>query len=286
MPSQTNNFAYVRGEILPLDNAFLHVSDLAIQRGYGVFDYVKVSQGHPLFLEDYLERFHASARMLHMAVPLSDKALRDVVYELIERNDMGVSGVKMILTGGYSGNGYDPAEPSLVMLQQPLSLPGQEMLARGIKIITHAYVREIPQAKTINYTMGIRLIEEIRSKGASDVLYQQNGVVTEFPRCNFFIVAQDGTVVTPDSNVLLGVTRKNVLALAAKKYKVVERAVTLEDVYQAKEAFLTSTTKRILPVVQVDEKTIADGKPGPVAHALLADLIQLEEEYCRQQVVR
>lgn len=278
MPSNPNLYAFVRGEILPLDNAFLHVSDLSIQRGYGVFDFLKVQDGRPLFRNEYIARFYESARLMGLSVPFSGEALKAAIDELILRNGLPLSGIKIILTGGYSANGYDPAEPNLIIIQQPLSLPDQAMIDKGIKVITHAYMREIPQAKTINYTMGIRLINEIKARGADDVLYQQDGVVTELPRCNFFIVKQDNTVATPAQDVLLGITRKRVLELAGRKYKTEEGIITLDDIFQAKEAFLTSTTKRILPVVQVDERIIGDGKPGPVSLSLLADLIPLERE--------
>lgn len=271
--------AYIHKGILPLQDAYLHVSDLAIQRGYGIFDFFKVQNNQPLFLEDYLNRFYESARMMELQVPVSREELKAIISELIEVNNLSVSGMKMILTGGYSPNGYDPVEPNLIMIQQPLVLPGQELVEKGVRIITHNYVREIPPAKTINYSIGIRLINQIKQSGADDVLYHLNGVVTEFPRCNFFIVKQDDTIVTPSDNVLLGVTRKNVLELAGKKYKAETGVVTLEDIAQAKEAFLTSTTKRILPVVQVDGSLIGDGKPGPVTLGLLEDLIALEEEH-------
>ncbi|WP_242927576.1 aminotransferase class IV [Pontibacter vulgaris] len=278
MQSNPKLFAYIHGNIQPLDTAFLHVSDLSIQRGYGIFDYFKVQQSQPVFLDDYLGRFYESARLMQLTIPLTKEALQDVILQLIEVNKMPLSGIKMILTGGYSANGYDPGEPNLIIIQQPLLLPTQEMIENGIKIITHEYVREIPRAKTINYSMGIRLINQINASGASDVLYQQHGVVTEFPRCNFFIVTQDNTIVTPAEDVLLGITRKNVLAVAGKKYKTEERAVTMEDVHQAKEAFLTSTTKRILPIVQVDDVVIGAGKPGEVTLGLLQDLIELEQK--------
>lgn len=262
---------------MPLEQAFLHVSDLSIQRGYGVFDYFKISEGRPLFLEDYLARFYASAEKMHLPVPLSDEALKATIYQLLELNRLPQSGVKMILTGGYSDSGYDIGDPSLLIIQQPLSLPGQALRERGVKVITQAYVREMPIVKTINYTMGIRLLNKIKAQGADDVLYHQDGVVTEFPRCNFFLVKQDGTVVTPADNVLLGVTRKHVLELAARKHKVEVGTVTLDDIRKAKEAFLTSTTKRILPVVQVDGVPVSDGKPGAMTLSLLEDLLQLEE---------
>ncbi|WP_242917889.1 aminotransferase class IV [Pontibacter liquoris] len=276
MQSTPDLYAYVCGEVLPLKNAFLHVSDLAIQRGYGIFDYFKVQHGQPVFLSDYLSRFRKSAELMALPVPLSDLELQAVIRELIQRNGLELSGMKMILTGGYSANGYDIATPNLLLLQQPLALPSVDAQEQGIRVITHEFMREIPQAKTINYTMGIRLNRQLQEQGAADVLYHQQGVVSEFPRSNLLIVKQDGTVCTPADNVLLGITRKNVLALARKKYPVAEGVVTLEDVYQAKEVFMTSTTKRVLPIVQVDDQVIGTGRPGDVARGLLNELIALE----------
>lgn len=264
---------------MPLDQAFLHISDLAVQRGYGIFDFVKVHGNIPLFLDDYLDRLYESGRLMELEVPLSREELRSIIFRLTEMNALEVSGMKMIMTGGYSEDGFTPAIPNLLITQQPLTLPGQEKVENGIKIITHDYVREFPTAKTINYSMGIRLISKIKANGAEEVLYYRNGVVSEFPRCNFFIVRQDNTVVTPAENVLKGITRKNVMELAGRRYKVEQAAITLEDVAQAKEAFLTSTTKRILPIVQVDDAVIGSGKPGAVTSTLLQDLIALEAQY-------
>ncbi|QCR21347.1 aminotransferase class IV [Pontibacter sp. SGAir0037] len=276
MPSDKPLFASVNQVILPYENASLHISDLAIQRGYGVFDFFKCQGQRPLFLPEYLDRLYDSARFVELAVPLSRDELETGIYKLLEKNDLELSGMKIIVTGGYSANGYDPVKPNLVMLQQPLVLPDAYIIEQGIKVITHEYVRELPLAKTINYVTGIKLIRQIREQGAADVLYHQNGIVTELPRCNFFIVRQDNTVVTPAQDVLAGITRKNVLQLAARKFKAEAATVTLDDVANAKEAFLTSTTKRILPIVQVDNTIIGKGKPGEVTLSLLKELVKVE----------
>jgi branched-chain amino acid aminotransferase len=266
----------VRQEVVPLEKAFLHVSDLAIQRGYGIFDFLKITEGKPLFLEAYLDRFFSSAALMQLPVPLTREELKGHVFDLIGRNDLPLSGMKLILTGGYSPNGYDLAEPNLLLLQQELTLPGPEQVERGLKVITHEYVREVAAAKTINYTMGIRLLQEIRERGAEEVLYHQGGVLSEFPRSNVFVVKRDERVVTPAADVLYGITRGNVLRLARRRYETAEETVTVQDLLEAREAFMTSTTKRVLPVVEVDGHLIGDGRPGPVARALLADLLALE----------
>ena len=95
---------------------------------------------------------------------------------------------------------------------------------------------------------------------------------------DFFIVKKDNTVITPADNVLHGITRKNILKLATKRYTSAEAPITLEDIYEAKEAFLTSTTKRIVPIVQINDLLIGDGKPGSVSLSLLDDLIALEQD--------
>jgi branched-chain amino acid aminotransferase len=268
---------FANGEFVPANKALLHISDLAIQRGYGVFDFFKVEQNEPLFLDDYLERFYNSASLMYLKVPYSVAELQQILQKLISINNLELSGVKMILTGGYSENGFEPGTPNLIIQQQPLVLPTQAQIEQGINIITHEYLRDIPVAKTINYTTGIRLLQHMRENKADDVLYHGNGIITEFPRCNFFMVSQNDTVITPTNNILKGITRKNVLHLAAKKYKVEQRDILLEEVMQAKEAFLTSTTKRILPIVRINQKEIGDGRPGVISKTLLHDLVDLEK---------
>ena len=268
--------AYINGEFIPFEKASLHVSDLAIQRGYGVFDFLKVVDGHPFFLQQYLDRFFNSAAVMRLEIPLSRSELIKVLFGLIERNKLSSSGIKMILTGGYSPDGYVPARPNLIITQHDLVLPEKRTVEQGVSIITHEYVRDIPEAKTINYSVGIWLIEKVKAANAYDVLYHSGNKVSEFPRSNFFIVRRDNTVVTPSENILKGITRQNVLHLASKYFRAAEATVTLEDVLSSKEAFITSTTKRILPVVQVDGRTIGSGQPGEVSVALLERLVELE----------
>jgi D-alanine transaminase/branched-chain amino acid aminotransferase len=128
--------------------------------------------------------------------------------------------------------------------------------------------------------MAIWLQPLIKEKGADDVLYQVNGLVSECPRSNFFIVTADDTVVTA-TQPLKGIIRMKTLEIARRQFKVEERELTLEEAYGAKEAFITSTTKHILPVVQLDGRTIGDGEPGNITAMLnmeLDDYIYNDEE--------
>ncbi len=249
-----------------------------MQRGYGIFDFFKILNNIPLFLNDYLHRFYESARLMHLPVPLSPDELKNVLYQLMEHNQLPQSGIKMVLTGGYSQDGYNPAAPNLLITQQPITLLTDAQVQQGIKVITHSYVRDLAEAKTINYSTGIRLLPHMRAQGAQDILYHQNNIITECPRSNFFIVTQDNQVRTPEKDVLKGITRKNVLEVARQKYHTLEGVVTLADLAQAKEAFTTSTTKQILPIVQVDDQVIGNGQPGAITLELWQDLLALEKQ--------
>ncbi|MDZ4714636.1 MAG: aminotransferase class IV [Cytophagales bacterium] len=279
--------AFVNDSFLPIEKATLHVGDLAIQRGFGIFDFFRVQSHVPLYLKDYLDRFYKSASMMGLQGIMPRDQMRKVILELIARNNMAEAGIKMILTGGYSPDAYTPVEGNFVITQHGLSLPTAAQVASGIRIITHEYRRDLSDAKTINYTMGVWLQKKVKERNADDVLYHQDGVVSEFPRCNFFLITKDETVVTPSHHILHGITRMKVLQAAREKFKVEERNVTLDDLKNAKEAFLTSTTKRILPIIAIDDVPVGTGKPGAVTLTLtdLLSVIERKEIEAYQQAL-
>ena len=264
----TNRIAFINGEFIEERNAFLHISDLSIQRGYGVFDYCRTHHNIPVHLDDHIHRFVQSADIMHLQMPVSKDELVTIIHNLTKKNNIPQSGIRMLLTGGYSPDSYEIIQPNLIILQHPLAVRTGTVSEKGIKVITHEYVREFPGAKTINYSMGIWLQQKIKEQNAADVLYHQQGEVSEFPRANFFLVTKDDEIVTPKKHILEGVTRKKILELASKELPITEGVVTLSDIRSAKEAFMTSTTKRILPIVQVDNVIIGNGMQGPVTHFL------------------
>ncbi|MBS1486533.1 MAG: aminotransferase class IV family protein [Bacteroidetes bacterium] len=271
-------YSFLNNEFLSAEKTFIHASDLATQRGYGIFDFFKIMNGRLLFVEDYFDRFYRSAEIMRLPISLSREELKKVILELVQKNGVSDCGIKMILTGGYSPGGYEIASPNLIITQHSLTMPGTPVLDKGIKIITHEYVRDIPHVKTINYITGIWLQKRIKDEHAADVLYHLNGLVSEFPRCNLFIVKEDRTVITPAKRVLHGITRKNILNLNGKDFSIREDDVSLQDVFKAKEVFLTSTTKRVIPIVQVDDTMIGIGKPGEISLRILEALIETENK--------
>ena len=270
--------AYVNNTFIEEEKAVLQVGDLALQRGYAAFDFFRTKNGVPLFIDDYLERFFNSAMAMHLQPAQTKEDVKGIVYALIEKNKLSQSGIRMILTGGYSPDSYEPTTPNLLVLQQELQLPTNEKFEAGLKIITHEYQRDLPTVKSINYLMGIWLQQKVKSQKAADVLYHHKGIVSEFPRANVFIVTNEGTLVTPSEEILKGITRMKLIELAKGKIEVEERPLQLDEIKEAAEVFMTSTTKRILPINQVDDVVIGNGKAGPVATAFNGLFLDMEEK--------
>ena len=268
---------FLNDRFIPAQEATLPVQDLSIQRGYGVFDFFRLQEGTLLYVEDHLARFENSAALLRLPIPYTKGKMEEIIRELTQRNGLRDAGIRMVLTGGYSADAWQIGQPAFLVMQGDLHIDANPVAPKAVKIITHDFVRDIPESKTINYTMGVWLQQKMKEQEADDVLYHHHGQVTELPRCNFFIVNQDGLVVTPHQKILHGITRKRLLEIDG----VYEGPVTVSDIRFAREAFLTSSTKRIQSIVEIDGKPVGDGKPGPVAIALLQELLSKERIYIR-----
>ncbi|HEX2609180.1 MAG TPA: aminotransferase class IV [Flavisolibacter sp.] len=256
--------------------ARLSYTDLSVQRGYGVFDFLKVVHSTPYRLDDHLDRFYQSARGLHLSVPKERNELTAILQELIRKNGYQDGGLKMTLTGGPSPDGYGIGQPQLIVsCQDYMPVPPQH-LKEGIRLMTYPYQRTLPELKTIDYLMAIWLQPLRLEKEADDILYYQGGLISECPRSNIFLITREDIIITPSDHILKGITRKAVLDKGISLFRVEERPVTLEEVRQAKEVFITSTTRMIVPVTQIDDARIGNGKPGPVTMQLRALLSQDE----------
>ncbi len=272
-------FYNVNGNMVRAAEANLKVSDLAILRGYGVFDFFLVRGGAPMYLDDYVARFQHSAGLLYLELPMSEVELKEHILALVEANNLSNAAIRLVLTGGYAEDGYTPNAPNLLIMEHPMPTYKNDIMTTGVKVMLHEHTRELPEAKTINYLTGIRLAGAMKQQGAMEILYYDQQGVREGVRSNFFIVTTDGTIVTPKDNILAGITRKNILTLARQHFKVEERNIALEELLSAKEVFLTSTTKGAMPVVQIDNQRIGDGKPGQYTRQLAEQLQAMDQAY-------
>ncbi len=203
-------FCFADGQIIPTESATIHPTDIGLIRGYGIFDFFRTVNFHPLFLEDYLDRFTSSAKKTYLPLDYSREELRMIISELIVKNDLREGGLRMLLSGGVSENHFSPAKGKLFIFAESLLFPSHQKYHEGIKLLALEHVRAIAEIKTTNYALPVWHSMQWQKAGAEDVLYHQDGLVSESSRSNFFIV-KNGIISTPDSHILMGITRKKIL---------------------------------------------------------------------------
>ena len=274
----TSAWWYIGGQWVHPDKASISISDIAVLRGYSVFESLRTYDRHPFHLDLHLMRLYRSARLIEMEIPWSSEQIASVVREIIERNTYRHAAIRLLATGGESEDGMLPSgEPMLVVLITPLGERDMDRFAEGCQLITTKLQRISPEAKTANYIAAVRALKEAVRHGAADALFvNERGHVLEATRSNFFIFRGD-TLITPRRGILMGITRNVVIELARSKFTIEERPILLEELALADEAFITSSSKEITPVVQIDDLIIRDGKPGPRTFQLEQLFIEMVE---------
>ncbi len=263
----------VNGVICPVEQAQIKITDLGLLRGYGIFDYFQIKNGNPIYIDDHIDRFYRSAGLMQLEITTSKKALKQQIQELVKTNGLENSGVRLILTGGYSLDGFTPTESNLLILQHPFKNWDPKMYEEGSLLITHEHVRTMPEVKTTSYFVSILLNKKMKELGATDVLYHDAaGWISETSRSNFFIISKDEKLITANKNILKGITRMHTLQVAEGVIAIEERDLNISELETAKEAFITSTTKGILPIVKVGNQIIGNGEPGEMTKKLGAIL--------------
>lgn len=255
-------YCYINGKIMRTEKGFIPVTDLALQRGYGVFDYIRTYHGKLFLFEYHLSRLQSSAETLHLKLPLSNAELRKIAEKLIQKSDLKNPAIRILLTGGDSRSSPLLAKPNLIMISEELPLWPKELYSQGVKLVIVDYQRVMPEEKTINYLNALYLEPFKRKQEAFDLLYTHQGSITECTKNNFFVFLNGVLITPPADQVLSGITRKVVLGLAKTMFPVEERRLMMDELDACEEAFLTSTSKGVMPVTQIDGKEIGSGKIG------------------------
>ncbi len=261
---------YVDGKFVPADEAVIPVTDLAVLRGLGAFDFMRTYSGKPFCLRAHLERLEASTRKIGLPFPWTTDVLAQLVMETLSRNSHMESNVRIIITGGSSPDFMNPqGNPRLIIMVSPLPDMPEKWYRDGIHIITHMAERPLAGAKSINYVQASLALETARQKGAQEAVYTiPQGLVLEGTTSNIFAISA-GRLITPGRGILPGITRQVILDLARSHFSVKIRDVFLSELLEADEVFICGTNKGIVPVVQVDDTVIGDGKPGPGTRLLI-----------------
>ncbi len=278
-----SRIAYVNGSYVPHNQASVHIEDRGYQFADGVYEVWAVRDGKLLDSAGHFRRLARSLGELRIAAPMNDAALSIVLREVVRQNRVRDGLVYLQVTRGVAPR--DHAFPkdivsSIVITSKPVNAAAAERAAqKGVAVITLADQRWARcDIKSVSLLPNILAKQSAVEANAYEAwMVDGKGRVTEGSSSNAWIVTKDGVLTTRSlsNDILGGITRERVLALAAaRQIKVEERSFSVEEAKQAKEAFITSSMNLVTPITKIDTTSIAGGTPGEMACALRKDYLQ------------
>jgi D-alanine transaminase len=273
-----SRIAYVNGRYLPMRDAKVHVEDRGYQFADAVYEVCEVRGGRLVDERRHLERLNRSLGELRIRTPMSAAALGVILREVVARNRVGNGLVYLQISRGVARRDHafpsPQPEPVMVVTARATNMRLNDALTEnGIAVVSVPDNRwGRVDIKSVGLLPNVLARQAAIDKGARDAWFvDAAGAVTEASSANAWIVTNEGKLITrhADHAILRGITRSVVLdEVKEQNIAVEERAFTLQEAYAAREAFITSATQIVMPVVQIDGRVIGDGKPGPVAAAL------------------
>jgi len=270
---------YINGKLYPREKATVSVFDHGLLYGDGVFEGLRSYSGKVFRLAEHVVRLYESAQAICLDIPLSRDEMCQAINDTVATNGIQDGYIRAVVTRGAGTLGLDPnkcSNPQVIIIADVIELYPLELYDRGLKVVTSTVCRNHPAAlnpsiKSLNYLNNILAkIEGLKAGCIETLMLNHKGEVAECTGDNIFIVSQ-GELYTPPLNasILAGITRQAVIELAqASKIVLHEDSLAKDDVYAADECFLTGTAAEVISVVQVDDRTIGAGKPGPVTLSL------------------
>jgi D-alanine transaminase len=282
-----SRIAYVNGRYVPLAAATVNVEDRGYQFSDGVYEVCEVRGGRLVDERRHMERLARSLAELYIPMPMSPASLGVVLRETVRRNRVRWGIVYLQITRGVArrDHAFPPTgtAPAIVVTARNMNLDAAEKIAGdGIAVITLPDNRwERVDIKSVSLLPNVLAKQAAREQGAREAWFvDKAGRVTEGSSSNAWIVTRDGKVVTRqvDHGILRGITRTVVLnVLAAQGLKLEERAFTVDEAQAAREAFITSASQIVTPVVRIDGRPVGNGAPGLIASALRRDFHRYAE---------
>jgi D-alanine transaminase len=268
--------AYVNGDFVPLSEAKVSVLDRGFLFADGIYEVSAVLEGKLVDNDSHLARLERSVGEIKLPLPETIARIKEIQRELITRNELRDGLVYIQVTRG-ADVGRDFAfpkgvKPTLMMFTSVKDIVNAAAAKTGIGVITVPDIRwERRDIKSVALLAQVLAKQAAAEAGAGEAWMIEDGKVTEGGSSSAFILTRDDVLVTRENSrsILPGCTRKAVVKLAEERQlRIEERAFTIEEALKAKEAFITSASSFVQPVVKIDGKTVADGKPGPMAQRL------------------
>jgi len=281
MLPQKGLLVYIDGEYFPESEAKISVFDHGFLYGDGIFEGIRSYNGIVFKLKEHIDRLYHSARAIMLEIPLTKEEMIEAVLETLRRNNLKDAYIRLVVTRGKGDLGLDPRKcpkPSVIIITVPLlQLYEDEKRERGMSMIV-SWIRRDPvdatthEIKSLNYLNSILAKIEANNAGVDEaIILDTNGFICEGTAENIFIV-KDGKIMTPPSTSgpLHGITAGVVKEIAQSiGYQVIEKGITVVDLYEADEAFVTGTAAEIMPIREVNKRQIGEGRMGPVTRKIL-----------------
>ena len=284
----------VNGRVFDQTHAVVSVFDHGFLFGEGVYETLRTYNGQPFLLGRHLRRLRNSARMLALDVPLTDEVIEERCRVTMTAAGLGddrnhEAYIRILVTRGVGDLSYDPVacpHPTIVVIAKLFVAPAAEVYERGVRVALVSIIRNHPSTvnpliKSNNLINNALAMQEAARSGAFEgVMRNYRGELAECTQSNLFVV-RAGEALTPplDAGLLPGITREFLIEVGAGMDIPIREAVLRDaDLFGADEAFLTSTTREVVPIVQVDGRTIGSGMPGPITKALLEGFRERAEE--------
>jgi branched-chain amino acid aminotransferase len=272
----------VNGRITPGHEAAISIFDHGFLYGEGIYETMRTYSHRPFLYDRHMRRMRNSARMIALELPFTDEEMALRIRDTMAASDLGRAEayIRVLVTRGVGELTYDPdatPTPSIVVIVKPHKDPPAEVYERGVRVVIVDVVRNHPDSvnpmiKSNNLlNCALAAQQAIRRGGFEGIMRNYRGELTECTTANLFVV-KNGTALTPplESGLLPGITREFLFEVGKDLGIAVEEQVLRdEDLLTADEAFLTGTTREVVPIVNVDDRTIGNGRPGPVTLGLL-----------------
>lgn len=284
---------YVNGQIVPRDQAVVSVYDSGFLLGDGIWEGLRLHQGHIPFFEDHLDRLFEAARYTEIDIGLDRSGVKQAVQDTLDVNEMvDDAHIRLMVTRGRKRKPFQHPHLSVygatVVIIAEHSKPDAAVVERGVRLFTVPHHRGLPLTQDAKLNSHSKLnciiaLNHAVQAGADEALMLDPfGFVNTTNACNFFVVKKGAVWTSTGDYCMNGITRQKVIDICrAEEIPVFERNYTLVDTYSADEAFLTGTFGAQTPVFEIDGRTIGDGKAGPVFHRIrkaYAALIQADIE--------
>ncbi|MBS4195080.1 D-amino-acid transaminase [Lederbergia citri] len=261
-------------KIIDRSEAAIDIEDRGYQFGDGVYEVIRVYDGVLFTGDEHLERFYSSADKIKITVPFQKEELLELMNQLIQVNDVHDGSIYMQLTRGASPRNHvfpsADTKPVLTAYTKEVARP-VESLENGVAAMVADDIRWLRcDIKSLNLLPNLLAKQAATEQGCYEAILHRNGLVTEGSASNAYIVV-DGKIKThPATNLILNGITRQVVARLCKENNIPfsEEAFTLEELRNADEIFVTSTTSEVMPVVKLDEREIGNGKPGQVTRKL------------------